>query len=254
MLKIENLSVEINDKKILNDFNLDIKLGEIHAIMGPNGIGKSTICKTIIGDSNYLVTNGKITFNFKDLLKLDITKRAREGIYLVNQNPIEIPGVTNAEMLRVALAEKTGKIVNIYEFNKKLEEVCDKLSIPRSFIHRGINEGMSGGERKKNELLHLWMLEPKLIILDELDSGLDVDSIKLVCESIKEYRKNNNVSILMITHVPNLIELLEATHVHILNEGKIIKSGNLNLALKIGKEGYKNYNKASLVSENKKNE
>ena len=254
MLKIEKLSVQINNIEILKDFNLDIKLGEIHAIMGPNGIGKSTICKTIIGDTNYLVTSGKIIFNSKDLLKLNITDRAKEGIYLVNQHPIEIPGVTNAEMLRVALAEKTGKIVNIYEFNKRLEEICDKLSIPRSFIHRGINEGMSGGERKKNELLHLWMLEPKLIILDELDSGLDVDSIKIVCESIKEYRKNNDVSILMITHVPNLIKMLDATHVHILNEGTIIESGDLNLALKIGKEGYKSHNKANLVSENKKNE
>lgn len=254
MLKIENLDVEINNKKILNDFNLDIKLGEIHGIMGPNGIGKSTICKTIIGDSNYLVTKGKIIFNSKDLLKLNITKRAREGIYLVNQNPIEIPGVTNAEMLRIALYEKTGDVVNIYEFNKKLEETCDKLSIPRSFIHRGINEGMSGGERKKNELLHLWMLEPKLIILDEIDSGLDVDSIKVVCDNLKEYREYHDVIILVITHGPKLLKLLNATHVHILNEGKIIESGDFNLALKVGKEGYKKYNKAYLVSENKKNE
>ncbi len=254
MLKIENLRVEINNKKILNDFNLDLKLNEIHAIMGPNGIGKSTICKTIIGDPNYLVTEGKITFNSKNLLKLDITKRAKEGIYLVNQNPIEIPGVTNAEMLRVALFEKTGEIVNIYDFNKKLEETCDRLAIPRSFIHRGINEGMSGGERKKNELLHLWMLEPKLIILDELDSGLDVDSLKIVCDSLKEYQLNHQVSILIITHGPKLLKLLDVTHVHVLSEGKIIKSGDINLALKIGKEGYKKYNKSSLVSENEKNE
>lgn len=254
MLKISNLDVEINNKKILKDFNLEINNKEIHAIMGPNGIGKSTICKTIIGDSNYIITNGKISFDKIDILKLDMTNRALKGIYLINQNPIEIHGVTNAEMLRVAIKERTGENVDIYDFNKKLEDICDKLSIPRSFIHRGINEGMSGGERKKNELLHLWMLEPRLIILDELDSGLDVDSLKIVCKSIKDYYLNHDTSILIITHGPKLLELLDANFVHILNEGTIVKSGTLDLALKIGKEGYKKYNKKSQITGNMQNE
>ncbi len=254
MLKIKDLSVEINNKKILKDFNLTINMNEIHGIMGPNGVGKSTICKTIIGDPSYLVTEGEMIFNSSNLLKLDITARAREGIYLVNQSPIEIPGVTNSEMLRIALAEKNGQNVNLYDFNKKMESICEKLAIPKSFIHRGINEGMSGGERKKNELLHLWMLEPKLILLDELDSGLDVDSIKVVCENIKEYRKTHNVSILIITHHAKLLKLLEAQRVHIISDGTIIKSGDLSLALEIEQEGYKSFSVANKVSENSNHE
>ena len=166
MLKIVDLSVNIDNKNILHNFNLNINKGEIHAIMGPNGIGKSTICKTIMGSEDYKITNGKIYFNAEDLENLQTNERALKGIYLVDQSPIEIPGVTNAERLRRAISIKTGKNVPIFEFNKKMEEYCDKLHIPHSFIHRGINEGMSGGERKKCELLHLWMLEPKLIILD----------------------------------------------------------------------------------------
>lgn len=254
MLNIENLSVEINNKKILSDFNLKINLKEIHAIMGPNGIGKSTICKTIIGDPNYVVTSGNLTFNSHDLLKLDITDRARLGIFLVNQTPIEIPGVTNAEMLRVALAEKTGKNIGLFEFNKKMEEICLKLLIPKSFIHRGINEGMSGGERKKNELLHLWMFEPKLIILDELDSGLDIDSLKIVCKNILEYHKTHDCSILIISHNPELLASLNVSHVHVLKEGSLAQSGNLNLAEKLAKEGFKGITKSNNISENKKDE
>ena len=250
MLKIDNLSVQIKDKLILKNFNLNINLGQTHAIMGPNGIGKSTICKTIMGDPNYIVTEGTIIFNGVDLLKLNVTERARQGIYLISQNPIEIPGVTNAEMLRLSLSEKTNSNVSIFEFNKKLEDICDKLSIPKSFIHRGINEGMSGGERKKNELLHLWMLEPSFIILDELDSGLDVDSLKTVCLSINEYKKSHKCSILLISHHAELLELLNVTDVHILSDGHIVKSGDISLANKIEKDGYREYSSTNKVSEN----
>jgi len=254
MLRLSKLAAEVNGNQILKDFNLDIKLGEVHAIMGPNGIGKSTICKTIIGEPNYLVTKGSIVFNALDLLRMNMTERARAGIYLVNQNPIEIPGVTNAEMLRMALSERTNAYVSIFEFNKKMEAVCEKLSIPKEFIHRGINEGMSGGERKKNELLHLWMLEPSLILLDELDSGLDVDSLKIVCKSINEYRKTHQVSILIISHHPALLKLLKADYVHILGAGKIITSGDLSLAMEIENEGYQKYTKANNISGNESHE
>ena len=254
MLKVDNLSVEINGKEILKDFNLNININEIHAIMGPNGIGKSTICKVIMGDPNYKVTKGSIIFNAFDLLKLDITERARLGIFLVNQSPIEIPGVTNAEMLRIALSERTGKNISIFEFNQKMEEICKRLAIPISFIHRGINEGMSGGERKKNELLHLWMLEPKLIILDELDSGLDIDSLKIVCQNILEYQKNHDCSILIISHHTKLLKSLNTEYIHILSQGKIIKTGDLSLAAKIEKEGFKGFSVTNNVSENQKNE
>ena len=239
MLKINNVNVVVDNKEILHNFNLDIKIGEVHAIMGPNGIGKSTICKVIMGDPNYLVTNGNITFDAKDLLKMDVTERARAGIFLLNQTPIEIPGVTNAEMLRLALSQKNGNLVPIFEFNKKMESICKKLDIPKSFIHRGINEGMSGGERKKNELLHLWMLEPKFIILDEIDSGLDVDSLKIVCENINEYKSTHDCSILVISHHPDILKMLDVNFVHILSNGEIVKTGDISLAEKIENDGYK---------------
>lgn len=249
MLKISNLNVKANDKEILNNFNLDIKLGEVHAIMGPNGIGKSTICKTIMGDSNYKVISGSIIFNSKDLLSMSVTDRAKEGIFYLNQNPIEIPGVTNAEMLRLSLMEKTGENVQIFAFNKKMEIICEKLDIPKSFIHRGINESMSGGERKKNELLHLWMLEPKFIILDELDSGLDVDSLKIVCKSINEYRNEHECAILIISHHTELLKLLNVTHVHIMHMGTIVKNGDINLAIETENVGFKKYIETNRVSD-----
>ena len=254
MLTINNLTVAVDNKTILNGFNLDIKINEVHAIMGPNGIGKSTICKVIMGDPHYLVTNGSITFDSKNLLDLSVTERSRSGIFLLNQSPIEIPGVTNAEMLRLSLSQKQGSMVSIFEFNKKMEAICQKLDIPKSFIHRGINEGMSGGERKKNELLHLWMLEPKLIILDEVDSGLDVDSLKVVCENINEYKKEHDCSILIISHHPEILKMLNTEYVHILSEGKIVQDGDLTLADKIEKEGYKEYSGLNKVSDNQNEE
>lgn len=254
MLNIKNLSVKINKKEILKNFNLNINLGETHALMGPNGIGKSTICKTIMGDPNYIITSGKIIFDSKDLLKLNVSERAKAGIFLLFQNPIEIPGVTNAEMLRLSLSEKTGQNVSIFEFNQKMENICDDLNIPHSFIHRGINDGMSGGERKKNELIHLWMLEPKLIILDELDSGLDIDSLKTVCDSLNKYKKEHKCSILIISHHASILEKLNTTHVHIMSNGKIVKSGNISLAQGIEKEGYKGYLGTNKVSEKDENE
>ena len=164
MLKIENLSLKVEDKELLNDFNLEIKEGEIHAIMGPNGIGKSSICKAIMGDSKYEVTTGSIKFMDKDITNLAPDLRAKMGIMLINQSPLAIEGVTNADMLRMALANREGHSVDLYKFNKKIQEVCKRLDIPSSFIHRNINDGMSGGERKKNELMHMWMLEPKFLM------------------------------------------------------------------------------------------
>ena len=241
MLTIKNLNVSVGEKEILKDFNLTINEKEVHAIMGPNGIGKSTICKTIMGDPNYIVTSGNIIYNDTDLLKLNVSERARLGIYLLNQSPIEIPGVSNAEMLRLRLNENNPNPISIFDFNKKMTSICEKLDIPKSFIHRGINEGMSGGERKKNELLHLWMLEPSLIILDELDSGLDIDSLKTVTNSLNEYLETHpKASILLVTHHEPLLTMLNASHIHIMKDGRIIKSGDLSLAKEIENQGYKN--------------
>ena len=241
MLTIKNLNVSVGEKEILKDFNLTINEKEVHAIMGPNGIGKSTICKTIMGNPNYIVTSGNIIYNDTDLLKLNVSERARLGIYLLNQSPIEIPGVSNAEMLRLRLNENNPNPISIFDFNKKMTSICEKLDIPKSFIHRGINEGMSGGERKKNELLHLWMLEPSLIILDELDSGLDIDSLKTVTNSLNEYLETHpKASILLVTHHEPLLNMLNASNIHIMKDGHIIKSGDLSLAKEIENQGYKN--------------
>jgi Fe-S cluster assembly ATP-binding protein len=238
MLKIDNLTVKVNDKEILKDFNLDIESGKVVALMGPNGIGKSTICKVIMGDPNYNVVSGSITYNGEDLLSLPVNERSKKGIYLVSQNPIEIEGVTNAEMLRSALECRTGEKINFFEFNKLVTNICNKLNIPASFIHRGVNEGMSGGEKKKNELLHLYVLNPKLILLDELDSGLDVDSLRDLATSLKEYI-NEDVSILIITHHISILEYLNPDVVHVLNNGCIVKTGNYELAKEIESNGFK---------------
>ena len=251
MLKIDNLSVNVGDKEILHDFNLNINTGEIHVLIGPNGIGKSSICKAILGDPNYKITKGTIKYNDKVLNEMSTTDRARLGIFLLNQSPIAIEGVTNAEMLRSALSERENKQINIFEFNKELTNICKKLDIPLSFIHRNINDGMSGGERKKNELMHMWILKPSFVILDEIDSGLDVDALKLVANSINEYYEEYKPSILLITHHKDLIELIKPTYTHVLKNGTIESTGDYNLAIETLKVGY---NKASVVKEDNNNE
>lgn len=237
MLKIDKLTVKVDEKIILDDFSLNINDGEIVALMGPNGIGKSTICKVIMGDPHYEIVSGTIVYNGEDLLALSVNERSKRGISLVSQNPIEIEGVSNADMLRAALEERTGEHINFFEFNKRITAICEKLNIPASFIHRGINESMSGGEKKKNELLHLYVLQPKLIILDELDSGLDVDSLKVLAESLREYM-NEEVSILIVTHHISIFEYLRPNHVHVLKNGKIVSSGDYDLAKQIELNGF----------------
>ncbi len=248
MLEIKNLTVSVLDKIILKDFNLSINKNEIHTLMGLNGSGKSTICKVLMGDNNYKVESGSIFYKDIDLLKLDTVERARLGIFLVNQNPMEIEGVKNSEMLKVALEAKTGRHYNIFEFSKIMNNVCEKLNIDKSFIHRNINEGMSGGEKKKNELMHLWVLEPDFIILDEIDSGVDIDNLNIISESLLEYFNTHSCSILIVTHHTNILEKLRPNYVHILSDGKITENGDYSLAEKIEKNGF---NKANKVSENK---
>lgn len=238
MLKLENVSIRALDKQIIEDFNLTINDGEIHALMGPNGVGKSTICKAIMKSPEYEITKGIISFDGYTLNNLDTAEISKLGIYYISQNPVAIEGVTNAEMLRMALNARSDKPINIFDFNKKLNEVCEKIDLPKSFLHRSINDGMSGGERKKNELLHLWILEPKCILLDELDSGLDVDALKLVSSSIMEYYKEKKPSILIITHHNQILEEITPDFVHILKDGHIIKSGEKSLAKEIETSGF----------------
>lgn len=238
MLKINNLTVEVEGKRLLNDLDLTIPKDKIHVIMGPNGVGKSTICNVIMGNKDYRVTKGSIVYNNEDITDASTHEIAKKGIFYLFQNPIEIPGVTNAELLRTALVDR-GIKESIFEFNKKMNEACEKLKIDKSFIHRNINERMSGGEKKKNELLQLYILKPSLILLDELDSGLDVDSLKDLSEALLEYKRNSGCSIIVITHHTNILEYLKPDRVHILSNGRISESGDVTLAESIEKYGFK---------------
>ena len=245
-LKILNLSVEVNNKLILSDFNLEIKSGEIHAIMGPNGTGKSTLTKVIMGDSTYKIIKGKILFDGSDITKLSTDERANLGIFLGLQMPPEIEGVSNADFLRTALHTKEGNDFKLFDFIKQMDKYVDKLKMNSDMIHRGINQGFSGGERKKNEILQMYLLKPSLILLDEIDSGLDVDSLKIVGENVMDYYKEYNPAVLVITHYQRLLDYITPTHVHIMKSGSIIKSGDASLVKYIEENGYEKLEKEQI--------
>ena len=238
MLEIKNLSVKAGRKSILEDLNITIKDGEIHAIMGPNGVGKSTLCKVLLNDTNYSKT-GNIIYNKEDIINSETFEIAKKGMFLLNQNPIELEGITNAEMLRTTM-NASGKKMNIFEFSEKAKEICNELNIPEDFMHREINLGMSGGEKKKNELIHMWMLEPNFLILDEIDSGLDVDALKIVSESILKYYDKFKPSILIITHRKKILDYIKPDYVHVLKDKTIKKSGDYTLANYIEENGFNN--------------
>lgn len=243
MLNIKELTVKTKDKEILNNFNININSGEIHAIMGPNGAGKSTLSKVIMGSKDYEIESGDIFFEDKKINDLTTDEIARLGIFLSFQNPLSIDGVTNSEFLRTALNSKNDKPIGLYEFIKELDKATEELSMPNDMIHKTINKGASGGERKKNEILQMKLLKPKFLILDELDSGLDVDSLKIVCDNINNYLKEfPHTSVLIITHYPRILEYIRPNYVHILKDGNIIKTGDYNLALDIEKNGYSKIN------------
>lgn len=246
MLQIKNLTVKVNDKIILDNLSLALAEGQIHALMGQNGTGKSTLCRVLMHDPEYEIVSGEILYNGKDLSQLNPTAIAQEKVFMLSQNPIAIEGVTNAEMLRCALSENSTAPLNIFKFNQKMENICQKLELPLDFIHREINVGMSGGERKKNELLHMWMLEPKLILLDEIDSGLDVDALNIVAKSINEYYDQFKPTIIIITHHAQILERIKPDYVHVMRQGKIVASGDYNLAKKIESEGFKAFNISGL--------
>lgn len=250
MLKINNLSVKVSNKKILNNMDLTINDGEIHVIMGKNGIGKSSLCKVLMRDNDYEVINGNITFDGVDILKLDTNEVANKGMMFILQNPPQIEGVSNAEMLRTVLRTRSNDKINIFEFNKLLEDLCTKLKLDKSFIHKDINVGASGGERKKIELLHMGVLKPKFIILDEIDSGLDVDALKVVSDYINDYHNKTKCSILMVTHHNNILNYIKPNFVHILEDGKIVKTGDYHLAESVEKEGFE----ANVLSKDDANE
>jgi Fe-S cluster assembly ATP-binding protein len=241
LLEINNLRASIDTKEILKDFNLTIKKNEIHVIMGPNGCGKSTLSKVLAGHPSYEITSGKIEFFQKDLLSMAPEIRAHEGLFLAFQYPIEISGVTNYDFLRIAYNEKQKylkeKELDPLEFMELTEKLLKKLKMKSEFLNRNLNEGFSGGEKKRNEILQMLLLNPNLIILDEIDSGLDMDAIKIICETIAT-NKATDSSFLIITHYPKILSYFKPTHVHIMIDGKIIKSGNLEIIEYLEREGY----------------
>lgn len=239
MLKINKLNVVVGDKRILNDFSIDINDGEIHAIMGPNGTGKSTLSKVILGNKNYTVTSGDIKFEGKSIIGLPTDEIARRGIFVSFQSPISIEGVQNSEFIKTAINARRENAIGLFEFIKDIKAKASELDFPEEMIHRSLNVGASGGERKKNEVLQLEMLEPKFIILDELDSGLDVDSLRKVSDGINKYLKEHpKTSVLIITHYPRMLEYIKPQFVHMMVCGKIVKTGGYDLAFEIEKKGY----------------
>lgn len=237
-LTIKDLVVSIEDKVILNHLNLEIKTGEIHAIMGPNGTGKSTLSKVIMGDINYQVISGDILYDGNSILHMSVDERARLGIFLGMQMPLEIEGVSNADFLRTAIHNKVGKDFKLMSFIKEMNQTCDQLKMGRDMIHRSINSGFSGGERKKNEILQMYLLKPNMVLLDEIDSGLDVDSLKIVGENVMQYFQEKEPAILLITHYQRLLNYIQADYIHIMMDGKIIKSGDIHLVSEIETKGY----------------
>lgn len=236
---IKDLHAKIGDTEILKGLNLEIPTGEVHAVMGPNGAGKSTLSKIIAGHEDYEVTSGSIIMDGEDVLEMGIDERSRNGIFLAFQYPMEIPGVSNANFIRAALSERLpdGEELDAVAYYKDLYEKMDALSMDRKFTARAVNEGFSGGEKKRNEILQMMMLDPKYCILDETDSGLDIDALKVVSDGVNMLR-NENRGFLVITHYQRLLNYIKPDVVHVLADGQIIKSGGPELALELEEKGY----------------
>jgi Fe-S cluster assembly ATP-binding protein len=241
ILKISDLSVSTDGNQILNGLNLTVKKGETHAIMGPNGSGKSTLAKTVAGHPDYLITSGKIRFLNKDLSSMSVNERSNLGLFLGFQYPIEIPGLSNTAFLKAAINAQRKfldlKDIPANEFLLQLKSTADQLNLDQSFLSRGVNEGFSGGEKKRNEIMQMLMLNPKLSILDETDSGLDIDSMKVVAKGVNSSRSEDS-STIIITHYERLLNYLVPDYVHVFFDGTIIKTGNLELANELEKKGY----------------
>jgi Fe-S cluster assembly ATP-binding protein len=241
MLQVKNLHASINDKEILKGINLEIKAGEVHAIMGPNGSGKSTLSAVIAGKEDYEVTEGSVTLNSENIEDLAPEERAHKGVFLSFQYPVEIPGVTVTNFIKTAINEsrkaKGQEELPAKDMLKLIREKADLLEIDRKFLSRSLNEGFSGGEKKRNEIFQMAMLEPKLAILDETDSGLDIDALKVVANGVNKLKSKDN-AVVVITHYQRLLDYIVPDFVHVLYNGKIVKSGGKELALELEKKGY----------------
>ena len=252
MLSIKNLHAEIEDKQILKGLNLEVKPGEIHAIMGPNGSGKSTLSSVIAGNEDYEVTQGEIIFEGEDIIEKSVEERARDGIFLAFQYPIEIPGVSNINFLRAALNEirqsKGEKDISAKDFMQRVRDKSKLVKLDQSLASRSVNEGFSGGEKKRNEIFQMAMLEPKLSILDETDSGLDIDALKIVANGVNSLKSKDNATI-VITHYQRLLDYIVPDFVHVLYNGRIVKTGDKNLALELEEKGYDWIKEINMVAE-----
>lgn len=238
-LEIKNLHVSIEDKEILKGVNLTINTNEVHAIMGPNGTGKSTLSAAIMGNPSYTVTEGEILFDGENVLELEVDERARLGLFLAMQYPSEIPGITNAEFIRAAINAKRAEDdkISVMDFIKKLDKNMELLNMKEEMAERYLNEGFSGGEKKRNEILQLLMLEPTFAILDEIDSGLDIDALKVVSKGVNAMR-GDSFGALIITHYQRLLDYITPDVVHIMMEGRVVMTGGAELAKRLEKEGY----------------
>jgi len=241
VLRIDNLHVRAGDRQILNGLSLEVGAGEVHAIMGPNGSGKSTLVQVLAGREGYEVTQGSATYRGQDLLALAPEERAREGVFLAFQYPVEIPGVNNVYLLKAALnairKHRGEPEVDAFEFLALVREKMKLMQMDESFLNRGVNEGFSGGEKKRNEILQMAVLEPTLALLDETDSGLDIDALRVVANGVNSLRRSDR-AIVMVTHYQRLLDYIEPDRVHVLSGGQILKSGDKSLAIELEKRGY----------------
>jgi len=243
-LEIRDLHVTVADKEILRGVNLTVRAGETHAIMGPNGSGKSTLAYAIAGHPKYTITSGQVLLDGVDLLELTVDERARAGLFLAMQYPVEVPGVSVSNFLRTAVTSIRGEAPKLREFAKDLKSGMDALSIDAAFAQRNVNEGFSGGEKKRHEILQLELLKPKIAVLDETDSGLDVDALRVVSEGINRFR-SGETGVLLITHYTRILRYVKPDFVHVFSAGRIVEQGGPELAEKLEAEGYEAYTKAS---------
>lgn len=237
-LVIKDLHVSIDGKEILKGLNLEVNSGEVHALMGPNGNGKSTLLAAIMGNPRFEVTSGSITLDGEDVLEMEVDERSRAGLFLGMQYPLEVPGVVNADFLKAAINARREKPIGLFEFIKKMEKNIETLHMKSDLAHRFLNDGFSGGEKKRNEILQMLMLDPSIVMLDEIDSGLDVDAIKVVAQAVNEKIKEANTGFIVVSHYERFLQFIQPTHTHVILDGRVVLSGGIELVNKIDTEGY----------------
>ena len=240
-LTIENLSAGVEGEEILHNINLEIGAGETHVLMGPNGAGKSTLGNVLMGSPSYQVTGGKIIYKGEDITELSADKRAIMGMFMSFQNPLEVPGLTLEEFLRHTIRQRTGQPVKVFAFRRKLEEMMKLLEIDPAYATRDLNVGFSGGEKKKAEILQMLMIDPDFVILDETDSGLDVDAVRIVSKGVREFSKREGKSLVIITHSTRILDNLDVDYTHVLIKGNLVKTGDASIVAEINEGGFEKY-------------